>query len=107
MTATALELFDGTSRYVLRLYVTGTTRRSMRAIKTTREICDTYLKGSHELEVVDLYECPEAAAREQIIAIPTLVKVLPGPSRRILGDLSDRRRILVFLGLAARTGRIS
>jgi len=56
--------------------------------------------GRHELEVVDLCKFPEAAAREQIVAIPTLVRVLPGPPRRILGDLSDRERILAVLGLA-------
>ncbi len=72
----------------------------MRAIETTRQICDTYLMGRHELEVVDLCEFPEAAAREQIVAIPTFVKLLPGPLRRILGDLSNRERILAVLGLA-------
>jgi circadian clock protein KaiB len=82
----------------LRLYVTGTTRLSMRAFETTREICDTYLIGRHELEVVDLYKFPEAAAREQIVVIPTLVRVLPGPPHRIFGDLSDRKRILAVLG---------
>ena len=102
MTATDSRSSDGTDHYVLRLYVTGTRRRSMHAIETMREICDTFLKGRHELEVVDLYECPEAAAREQIIAIPTLVRVLPGPLRRVLGDLSDRKRILAALGLAVR-----
>jgi circadian clock protein KaiB len=102
VTATHSQLSGGADQYVLRLYVTGTTRLSMRAFETTREICDTYLMGRHELEVVDLYEFPEAAAREQIVAIPTLVRVLPGPPRRILGDLSDRERILAVLGLALR-----
>jgi circadian clock protein KaiB len=89
----------GTERYVLRLYVTGSTKRSTRAIETTRQICDAYLKDRHELEVVDLYQYPEAAAREQIIAAPTLVKLSPDPLRRIIGDLSDRRRVLNCLGL--------
>jgi circadian clock protein KaiB len=102
MTAADSQLCDGTDHYVLRLYVTGTTTRSIRAIETAREICDTYLTGRHKFEVVDLYECPEAAAREQIIAVPTLVRVRPGPLRRILGDLSDRKRILATLGLAER-----
>jgi len=96
------QLSNGISQYVLRLYVAGTTRRSMGAIEAAREICDTYLTGRHELEVVDLYERPEAAAREQIIAIPTLVRMLPGPPRRVFGNLSDRKRILAALGLASR-----
>ena len=93
--------------YVLRLYVTGSTARSARAIETTRQICDTYLKGRHELEVVDLYQFPEAASREQIIAAPTLIKLAPEPLRRVIGDLSDRQRVLASLGLAARTAATS
>jgi len=93
--------FIRTEHYVLRLYVTGRTNRSARAIETARQICDTHLKGRHELEVVDLYEHPEAAAREQIIASPTLVRLLPDPLRRIIGDLSDRPRVLAGLGLSA------
>ena len=85
--------------YVLRLYVTGSTKRSARAIEATRLICDAYLKGRHEFEVIDLYEHPEMAAREQIIAAPTLVKLLPAPLRRVIGDLSDRQRVLASLGL--------
>ena len=93
--------------YVLRLYITGSTKRSSRAIETTRQICDTHLKGRHELIVVDLYEHPEAAAREQIIASPTLVRLLPAPLRRIIGDLSDRQRVLASLGITAQTTETS
>jgi circadian clock protein KaiB len=89
----------GTEHYVLRLYVTGSTTRSARAIETTRQICDTYLKGRHDLEVVDLYQHQEAAAREQIVAAPTLVKLVPEPLRRVIGDLSNRERLLASLGL--------
>jgi len=96
-----------TGRYVLRLYVAGSTKRSTRAIETTRRICDTHLKGRHELEVVDLYQYPEAAAREQIIAAPTLVKLLPSPLRRVIGDLSDQQRVLASLGLSVRTAGAS
>jgi len=96
-----------TGRYVLRLYVAGSTKRSTRAIETTRRICDTHLKGRHELEVVDLYQYPEAAAREQIIAAPTLVKLLPSPLRRVIGDLSDQQRVLASLGLSVRTAEAS
>jgi circadian clock protein KaiB len=90
----------GAERYVLRLYVAGSTKHSTRAIETTRQICDTHLKGRHDLEVIDLYLNPEAAAREQIIAAPTLVKLLPAPLRRIIGDLSDQPRVLAGLGLS-------
>ncbi len=90
--------------YVLRLYVTGSTKRSTRAIETTRQICDTHLKDRHELEVIDLYQHPEAAALAQIIAVPTLIRLQPDPLRRIIGDLSDRQRLLASLGLDERTG---
>lgn len=93
----------GPEHYVLRLYVTGNTTRSARAIETTRQICDTYLQGRHDLEVVDLYEHPEAAAREQIVAAPTLVKLVPEPLRRVIGDLSNRERLLASLGLDSPT----
>ena len=92
-----------TEHYVLRLYVTGSTSRSTRAIEAARQICDTYLQGRHELEVIDLYQDPEAAGREQIIAVPTLVRLQPAPLRRVIGDLSDRSRVLASLGLADLT----
>ncbi len=85
--------------YVLRLYVVGTTGRSTRAIAAAQQICDTLLPGRHQLEIIDLYLDPAAAAREQIVAAPTLVRVLPAPLRRIIGDLSDRPRVLAGLGL--------
>jgi len=89
--------------YVLRLYVTGSTNRSARAIEAARQICDIHLKGRHDLQVIDLYQHPEAAAREQIIAAPTLVRLLPAPLRRVIGDLSDRQRVLASLGIAVPT----
>jgi circadian clock protein KaiB len=100
MTGAGWQTVAGTEHYVLRLYVTGSTKRSTRAIEMTRQICDTHLKGRHDLEVIDLYLNPEAAAREQIIAAPTLVKLLPRPLRRVIGDLSDLPRVLAGLGLA-------
>ena len=90
----------GSEHYVLRLFVTGTTNRSVRAVKNARQICDTHLKDHHALEVVDLYEHPEAAARDEIVAAPTLVKLRPGPLRRVIGDLSDPRRVLASLGIS-------
>ena len=89
-------------RYLFRLYVTGSTARSGRAIENMRQICDGHFRGRHDLEVVDLYEHPEAAAEENIFAAPTLVKLRPGPLRRVIGDLSDRARVLVSLGLGSQ-----
>jgi circadian clock protein KaiB len=89
----------GTERYVLRLYVTGLTQRSTRAVETVRTICDTHLHGRYELEVIDIYQQPALARDEQIIAAPTLIKSLPLPLRRIIGDLSSTERVLVGLGL--------
>ena len=106
MTSAGSQSFQDTGQgdyYVLRLYVTGSTSRSTRAIETMRDICDTYLEGRHEIEVIDLYQHPEAAARDQIIAAPTLVRLSPGPLRRILGDLADRQRVLAILGLDVPT----
>lgn len=85
--------------YVLRLYVTGTTPQSMRAIENVKKICEQHLPGYYHLEVVDLYQQPQLAQAEQIIAAPTLIKELPLPLRRILGDMSKTERVLVGLGL--------
>ena len=86
-------------RYVLRLYVTGMTPRSARAVKNLRAICDEYLEGRYELEVVDIYQQPVLTKGEQIIAAPTLIKKLPLPMRRIIGDMSNRERVLLGLHL--------
>ena len=87
--------------FVLKLYVTGTTARSIRAISNARRICNEHYKDDYELEVVDLYQHPDAAKEYQIIAAPTLVKILPVPLRRIIGDLSDEPKALAALGIAA------
>lgn len=86
--------------YILKLYVTGSTPQSLRAIKNIRDICENNLKGLYVLEVINLYEYPELAKTEQIIAAPTLVKQLPLPLRRIIGDLSDSEKVLVGLGFS-------
>lgn len=83
--------------YVLRLYVTGRTPRSGRAIANLKRICEQFLRGRYKLDVVDLYQQPELAKDQQIIAAPTLVKELPEPVRRILGDMSDENRVLAGL----------
>ncbi len=92
------------SRYVLRLYVTGMTPRSGRAVKNLRAICNEYLDGRYDLEIIDIYQQPVLTKGEQIIAAPTLVKKLPLPMRRIIGDMSDRDRVLVGLDLVPAPG---
>lgn len=85
--------------YVLRLFITGNTVRSSHAIANIRSLCDEYLAGRYQLEVVDIYQQPNEAAKEQIIAAPTLVKELPAPVKRLIGDLTDRDKVLVGLDL--------
>jgi circadian clock protein KaiB len=87
--------------FVLRLYVTGNTVRSSHAIANIRSLCENYLAGRYDLEVVDIYQQPGALAKDQIIAAPTLIKQLPLPMRRLIGDLSDRDKVLVGLDLTA------
>ena len=86
-------------KYVLRLYVTGLTPRSTRAITTVREVCETHLQGRYDLEIVDVYQQPGRISTDQIIATPTLVKRQHAPQRLVVGDMSDRARLLFGLGL--------
>ena len=86
-------------KYVLRLYVTGLTPKSTLAIANVRRICEEYLAGRYELEVIDIYQQPRLAKGEQIIAAPTLIKTLPLPLRRLIGDISDTERFLVGINL--------
>jgi circadian clock protein KaiB len=86
-------------RYVLRLYITGMTARSAYAVKNLQAICDEYLKGRYDLEVIDIYQQPALTKGEQIVAAPTLIKKLPLPMRRIIGDMSNRERVLLGLDL--------
>ncbi len=88
------------AHYVLRLYITGMTPRAGRAIENVRAICEEHLEGRYELEVIDIYQQPALAKRDQIIAAPTLIKKLPLPLRRIIGDMSNRDRLLVGLDLS-------
>lgn len=85
--------------YVLRLYVVGMTPRSARAITNIKAICEEYLRGRYELEVVDVYQQPMLAQGEQILAVPALVKKLPLPLRTLVGDLSNTERVLLGLDL--------
>jgi circadian clock protein KaiB len=88
--------------YVLRLYIAGTTSKSMRAVANIKEICESSLKNRYDLEVIDIYQQPVLMKGEQIIAAPTLVKKLPLPLRKFIGDMSDTERILVGLDLRPR-----
>ena len=86
-------------KYLLRLYITGTTTRSILAITNLKKICEEYLEGRYELEVIDLYQNPSLAKGDQIIAAPTLIKQLPLPFRRIIGDMSNKEKVLLGLDL--------
>jgi circadian clock protein KaiB len=88
-----------TAHHVLRLYITGSTPRSARAISNIRKICDEHLEGRYDLEVVDICQHPILAEGEQIIATPTLIKKLPLPLRRFIGDMSQSERIVLGLDL--------
>lgn len=92
----------GTEKYVLRLYVTGMTPKSLNAIENIKKICEENLKGRYELEVIDVYQQAECAKKEEIIAAPTLIKKLPLPLRRFIGDMSNKERILVGLDLVSK-----
>jgi circadian clock protein KaiB len=93
----------GKETYVLRLYVTGASAASTRAIANLKKICQERLHGRYQLEVIDIFQQPELASGEQIGAAPTLVKALPLPLRRFIGDLSRAESILVGLGLKPTT----
>ncbi len=90
---------QGKDKYLLRLYITGSTSRSVLAITNLKKICEEYLEGRYELEVLDLYQHPGLAKGEQIIAAPTLIKKLPLPFRRIIGDMSNKEKVLLGLDL--------
>jgi len=86
-------------KYLLRLYITGSTSRSILALTNLKKICEEYLEGQYELEVIDLYKKPNLAKGEQIIAAPTLIKKLPLPFRRIIGDMSNKEKVLLGLDI--------
>lgn len=90
---------DGEKVYILRLYVAGQTRKSLAAFANLKKICEEHLQGRYKIEVVDLLEKPQLAKGDQILAIPTLVRQLPPPLKKIIGDLSDTEKVLVGLDL--------
>ena len=107
-----MQLFEGLSpatsspgnakAYLLRLYIAGQTPKSVLALANLKEICETHLQGRYEIEVIDLLENPQLAQGDQILALPTLVRRLPEPIKKIIGDLSNTERVLVGLDLRAR-----
>lgn len=88
-------------KYLLRLYVTGRTPQGNRAITNLQRICQVELGGQYEMEVIDVIEDPQAAEDARIIATPTLIKALPPPLRRIIGDLSNKEKVLIGLDLSS------
>ena len=93
------------ARYLLRLYVTGTTEKSIRAIQNVRRICEEHLSGRYRIEIIDLLKHPQLARGDQIVAVPTLVRHLPPPMKKIIGDLSNEESVLVGLDLRPRRRR--
>jgi len=93
------------NKYVLKLYVTGQTARAQRAIANLQRICEEELGGRYELVVIDVLERPQLAEDEKILATPTVVKELPAPIRRLIGDLSDSEKVLLGLDLRPHTAK--
>jgi circadian clock protein KaiB len=87
------------SRYILKLYVAGQSPKSVSAIVNIKKLCEASLQGRYVLKVIDLYQQPQLAKGEQIVAVPTLIKELPSPIRRVIGDLSSSERVLVGLDI--------
>jgi circadian clock protein KaiB len=94
-----------TDRYLLRLYVTGTSARAEQALSNLRRICEEELNGCYDIEVIDVLERPDLAEDEKVLATPTLIKRLPPPLRRVIGDLSDKEKVLLGLEVRPRADR--
>ena len=86
-------------KYVFRLYVAGNSPKSVRAIQKLTKICEEHLQGRYELEIIDIYQRPELLEKEQIFAVPTLIKKLPLPLQRLIGDMTNTEKILIYLDL--------
>lgn len=106
--ASAKEAHEKTAKWLLKLYVAGQTPKSVAAFANLKRLCETHLKGEYEIEVVDLIANPALAKGDQIVAVPSLVRQLPPPVKKIIGDLANEERVLVGLDLRsakpARTG---
>jgi circadian clock protein KaiB len=90
------------AKYLLRLYISGSTLKSERAVENLRRVCEEHLKGRYDLEVIDIYRQAHLARNEQIVAVPTLIKRLPVPLQRLVGDMSDLNKVLFGLDLKTR-----
>jgi circadian clock protein KaiB len=90
------------TKYVLRLYVSGSSLKSALAVENIKRICEQHLKNRYDLEVIDIYQQPNLARDEQIVAVPTLIKRLPPPPRRLIGDLSNLKKVLFGLDMGMR-----
>lgn len=101
----AVSKVNENQKYILRLYVTGITPKSQQAIANVKRICEEHLKGRYELEIIDIYQQPALARGEQIVATPTLIKKIPVPLRRFIGDMADTEKILFGLDLVPRKER--
>ena len=99
----ALQSPDGAPHYDLRLFIAGMGPRSASALSAVKSLCEQELQGRCDLEVIDIYQQPQRAVDEQVVAVPVLVRHRPQPLRRVIGDLSDHARLLIGLGLAAST----
>ena len=102
---TSVEQEKAEASWELRLYVAGQTQKSLAAFSNLQKICNEYLKGRYRIEVVDLLKQPQLAAGDQILAVPTLVRNLPPPLRKIIGDLSNTDRVLVGLDIRIASGK--
>ena len=98
-TPTELPTSPAEADYVLHLYITGATPNSMRAVRNIKEICEQHLAGRYELLIIDIYQQPQLAKDEQIVAAPTLIRQRPLPRRQLVGDLSNRAAVLISLGI--------
>ncbi|BAT53828.1 hypothetical protein NOS3756_27910 [Nostoc sp. NIES-3756] len=87
-------------KYVLRLYVAGNTLKSMRAIQMLKKICEKYLEGRYEMEIIDIYQQPETLEKDHIFAVPTLIKELPPPLQKLIGDLTNVDKVIIALDIA-------
>ncbi|GAB3691734.1 circadian clock KaiB family protein [Spirosoma flavus] len=92
-------LTDESQQYVLRLFITGASVRSVRAVSNIKDICETHLPGRYSLEIIDVYQQKELAKTAQLIALPLLIKQAPWPERRLIGDLSETEKVLKGLGI--------
>lgn len=92
----------GKEKYILRLYISGTKQKSAKAIDNLRQVCEEHLAGRYDLEIIDIKEQPELAKDAQIVAVPALIKQLPAPLRKLIGDMSDKEKVLLGMDLRPR-----